>query len=109
MISFINTDLTEGKEKIPNRQPTNEKPQTNVYCRVNKKAFVQILKMFSEIIVKPFFSRLKDPKHVIPPKKQKPSKLKITWTECPKETGTLRKKSAVLNCRTFERNHSFPF
>lgn len=29
--------------------------------------------------------------------------------ECPKEAGLSGKKPAILNCRTFEWNHSFPF
>lgn len=35
------------------------------------------------------------------PRKQKHQKTEITRTECPKETGISREKSAILNCRTF--------
>lgn len=43
------------------------------------------------------------------PRKQKPPKTKITRTECPKEAGMSGQKSAIINCRTLEWNHSFPF
>lgn len=36
------------------------------------------------------------------PENKKHQKTEITRTECPKETGISREKSAVLNCRTFE-------
>lgn len=41
------------------------------------------------------------------PQKMKANKT-ITRTQGPKETGILSQKSAILNCRTFEWNHSFP-